>query len=481
MSFDSSPSSSSSSSARVEPGLPTTVSEANATSLRYRYEQSDAPSGIEKGIPIWIDSEFGADLMNVSLERQREIVAHRGDASANLVKNIQELNNASRSHYAKFIVDVGMHLRPVIIASDYEADFKGVGGTFKLFLADGSVEQVTPAPPRYQIQKSACHLVLGLSAILLPYLNCQDGYGWGTKAKALQVQIESIRLQMSTSWHNEPSGAVRAEQDVWKRVEHMLAATSHYISLISCSSSIGMEDFQAYTKKMLPMILESMSDAGRAQVEADMPVLLKWKKRLGADWSKVYVIIPTVWPVAGDNPRERMFSLLLPNPAMQIVKVQNQTLEADLFATLGRVIGDRAISSLVFGSETPEARDAQLSLSTPRDLVSSSCADALLNYIRTCDQSDIDCMLDNDSATATNSDHDIVDAINRYRKDDADAGSLRNELAHQLFYTSPMNIKQFADALLCHDVAAASSSTTPSHGPVLGGQSRCPMHFVAKK
>ena len=49
----------------------------------------------------------------------------------------RELNVHGRLLYKSFIERVGRNVYPVIIASDHEPEFSGVGTTFTLFLQDG--------------------------------------------------------------------------------------------------------------------------------------------------------------------------------------------------------------------------------------------------------------------------------------------------------------------------------------------------------
>ena len=53
-----------------------------------------------------------------------------------------------------------------------------------------------------------------------------------------------------------------------------------------------------------------------------MAALLKWKERLGAElWREVYVVIPTVWPVASQNPRLELFRNLLDEDQVSDIKM----------------------------------------------------------------------------------------------------------------------------------------------------------------
>ena len=51
----------------------------------------------------------------------------------------RELNQHGRAEYANFIHQVGRNIYPLIIASDHEPEFSGVGSTFTLYLEDGEL------------------------------------------------------------------------------------------------------------------------------------------------------------------------------------------------------------------------------------------------------------------------------------------------------------------------------------------------------
>ena len=122
-----------------------------------------------------------------------------------------------------------------------------------------------------------------------------------------------------------------------------------------------------------------MFNAARLQVHAAIPELLKWKQRLGEKWRDLYVLIPTVWPVAGRNPRQQIFEKIMDQERIKthIIMVEGAKDKDDALTTLGRIVADRTIAHLVFGTRTPAARSMLCALSTRRDIVSDACEVAL--------------------------------------------------------------------------------------------------------
>jgi len=300
-------------------------------------------------------------------------LAHKGSIDQISFKDVRELNKLTRTNYADLRKDLGLHIRPIIIASDYEYGFEGVGSTFTLYNEDGSTEKTVPPPPSYEMFKSLSHVTLGICSIISPYFKCPSAAGWENKLRNFGQKIDATINNFIASG---------LEEKVVKYVTEMLNISKEYIDNCIKNQSVDSDSFKLYSHKIIPHIHKSMANAARIQVEADIPQLLRWHDKLGEKWKDLYVVIPTVWPVSGDNPRERMLALILPNPETQIIKTMNQSSEQDLFDTLGRVVGDRAIAALVFGSASDLSRDSQLALSTPRDLVSSACCDAIVNYLR---------------------------------------------------------------------------------------------------
>lgn len=391
-------------------------------------------------MPTWGDRDLSAAILKMSYEQHKKVIANRGTPMENLVKDIKELNNVVRANYAKFHVEVGAHLRPCIIASDYEPMYQGVGGTFTLYNEDGTVEKISPSPDSYHIFKTLGHVTLGVNCIVLPFLDCPDAYGWQDKLTQLLKQIELVLRNMK--------GCAELGADVISFLNEMLGVTVEYIKSTLQANHVDIKAFQEYAAKVSPYIMKAIAQSSRIQMEADLPALLKWKRKLGDKWKDLYVIIPSVWPVSGDNPRERMLAFLLPNPSAQILKVQNQSGEAELLATLGRVMGDRSMIQLTLGSGTANRCDASLSYATPRDLLSSSSTDAMVNYLLKCQLDELDDILLNLSPEATL-------AIQKFR---AHKQIDPNHPAINTLYQHAMSAQAFGDALRTGQAGAAPSS-----------------------
>ena len=84
-------------------------------------------------------------ILNLGEEGLVDVVSHRKDENQEVKNVCRELNNEGRSVYSSFISNVGKNIYPLIVATDVEPNFSGVGSTFTLFLADGKILMISPS------------------------------------------------------------------------------------------------------------------------------------------------------------------------------------------------------------------------------------------------------------------------------------------------------------------------------------------------
>lgn len=82
-------------------------------------------------------AEEATEILSASIPDLVDVVAYREDANKHLQLCARQLNGFMRENYKGFIYNVGRNIYPLILASDYEPGFEGVGSTFTLFLRDG--------------------------------------------------------------------------------------------------------------------------------------------------------------------------------------------------------------------------------------------------------------------------------------------------------------------------------------------------------
>jgi guanine deaminase len=98
-----------------------------------------------KPVPAWGRPEELAPILaapHVDFARLLEVVSIRGDTVQAYYAALTDVHLTMRDAYAKMIHAVGRNIYPLIVASDYEPGFAGVGSTFTLFLADGTSKRI---------------------------------------------------------------------------------------------------------------------------------------------------------------------------------------------------------------------------------------------------------------------------------------------------------------------------------------------------
>ena len=83
------------------------------------------------------DMSMAAEVLSLQIPELVDVVAYRGDANRHLELCAREINSFMRVNYKDFIHNVGRNIYPLIIASDFEPGFEGVGSSFTLYLKDG--------------------------------------------------------------------------------------------------------------------------------------------------------------------------------------------------------------------------------------------------------------------------------------------------------------------------------------------------------
>ena len=112
---------------------------------------------------------------------------------------------------------------------------------------------------------------------------------------------------------------------------------------------------EAFGKKQAPFLAKNVAWAAQTQVGHWMDVLTDWKAQLGADWDKAYGASNTIYVARQNNV---LFSVLaqffgpeaINDRLLLIETVSFTTTPADMLESLTRIIADRSVGSLFFGS-----------------------------------------------------------------------------------------------------------------------------------
>ena len=198
---------------------------------------------------------------------------------------------------------------------------------------------------------------------MTPHLHNRTNIMWREKLFQLRSKIEVF------------ADAVKSSSKELLVKTQLMSLVDIYLNFIKTCLDSGtyvLEDFLEFTAKAFAIIRKNMADATMAQARAVLPAMLKWKKMLGPEeWSKLYVMIPTVWPVALNSPRLQMFSRIMDQDKVNshIITSEFPRNFEEARDTVGRVVGDRAVGRFVFGTADTKAKMKVLALSSRTDVV----------------------------------------------------------------------------------------------------------------
>jgi len=213
---------------------------------------------------------------------------------------------------------------------------------------------------------------LGLFTILGPSFQNPKAFSWHNKLTEYKSKVEYALSSFSNADLTSP---------MKQRGRKMLSITSDFVSQVLRQKSVTIEEYSSYTAKMLPFIKENLDDSAKMQIDAVMEAISKWKEELGPEsWRNLYVVIPTVWPVSKESPREQIFLRL-----MEPEEVDNHLIIGEGIKTideartlLGRIVVDRAVGRLVFTISNERNRALTQALSSQKDVVANSARKAIL-------------------------------------------------------------------------------------------------------
>ena len=195
---------------------------------------------------------------------------------------------------------------------------------------------MTPAlQSNYELYKSVSHTLLHVALLVSPFLSNPGSTAWHGPMKNYLAKVEAIIQALHSSTH-------------LKRELPMAVLSSVSGFLRSCLEKLKLneEEWDDLNRDNFWRIKECMMLATKEQADESVKALMKWKNKLGPDlWHNVYVVIPTVQPVARTNPRFEIFRNLLDEDRVEthIICSEYPRNEEEARTLLGRVVGDRAI------------------------------------------------------------------------------------------------------------------------------------------
>jgi len=230
---------------------------------------------------------------------------------------------------------------PVILAL-----FSGAGGKMILYRPGMAPTEAPQVPIVYQLLKSVGHSTMALAEVVGPYVDNADDKSWRGSMLAYRSRMQSALDGLDLT-PIEPS---------WRDNNRVILQNNlAFMDECIAKGVIPFATLEAFSKKQAPFLAKNVSWAAQTQVGHWMNVLAGWKTELGADWDKVYAASNTIYVARQNNV---LFSVLaqffgpdaINDRLMLIETVSFTTTPSEMLESLTRIIADRSVGSLFFGS-----------------------------------------------------------------------------------------------------------------------------------
>lgn len=250
------------------------------------------------------------------------------------------LNNAFRAAYADAKSRVLASSGPTLIVN---------GDNFAL-LRDGRRIEANVGAPIYDPVKTIAHLPLAIFVILTP----GDGAVADDRLKALLGLRELIPPAAASLDTLILSAATLARQ------RQIVAASLAFLGDVTDRRRFARSALLAFTHGMAPLVMENVTEAARAQLDATHAQVSAWRRDLSPEeWNRLHVLI-----VGPHMPRENMvveqyFLRLLhePREGRRVVYAESLWMEPQALDLLGTHLLDGSVGEAFFGDYLRMHRD----------------------------------------------------------------------------------------------------------------------------
>jgi len=224
--------------------------------------------------------------------------------------------------------------------------FSGSGGRLILYRPGMATIDAPPVPVVYQLLKSISHSTMALAEAAGPYLNNPDNTAWRGSMLAYRSRVQTAldglnATPMQAGWQDNNRTILQ----------------NNIVFIDDCLSKgvINFESLEAFGKKQAPFLAKNVTWAAQTQVAHWMTVLTEWKAMLGPDWDKTYAASNTIYVARQNNVIFSVLAQFFPPEAINdrlllIETVSFTTTPDDMLDSLTRIIADRSVGSLFFGS-----------------------------------------------------------------------------------------------------------------------------------
>lgn len=287
---------------------------------------------------------------------------YAGNRDQQAEQYVLDIDSTMRACYGPNIYNIGRNIFPILYA---ESTFDG--GRYTLVKDAHSSYTYQNVDAVYDQVKAICHIPLGIFSIVSAYFEYPANRQWQS---ALQDYRGKVQL-------------VRDNLDRLHLVGFMLAAcrgildgSLTYMQAITGNGTLSAETFATYARALTDHIAFCQEQAAKDQVAVMTRVLDSWKAMLGQDeWDKMYVVVSAIWTLSQESAHELIIKATMKQELREthvIVSEAVPTLD-DAKTLLGRIVGDRIMSELVFDPNGGVVGKENIySLSTRRDLLSQA-------------------------------------------------------------------------------------------------------------
>ncbi|MEO7158250.1 MAG: hypothetical protein ABI039_11840 [Vicinamibacterales bacterium] len=238
---------------------------------------------------------------------------------------------------------------PVILAL-----FSGGGGRMILYRPGQPPLDAPSVPVVYQVMKSLGHSTMAISEVVIPYIDQDNDKTWIAPMQGYLAEMKSARAGIDAV----------VMPEAWRPVSRsVLDNNIAYMEECLLRGVIRLDALQAYTKKQGPNLKSVVNWGASTQVKHWMSVMDDWAKMLGPDLAKAFGASNTIYVARQNNV---LFSVLaqyfgpdaINDRLMLIETVDFQTTPENMLTSLTRIISDRAVGEVFFGS--PRLMDYEL-------------------------------------------------------------------------------------------------------------------------
>jgi hypothetical protein len=250
------------------------------------------------------------------------------------------LNNAFRAMYADAKSRVLASSGPTLIVN---------GEKFALLRHGRRVEAKVGAPI-YDPLKTIAHIPLAIYVTLTP----ADGAVDDDRLKTLAGLRELIPPAEASLETLKLSAATLARQ------KQIVAASLAFLRSVEGSRKVAPSSLLTFTRNMAPLLIENVTDATRAQLDATHAQVSAWRRDLSQqEWNQLHVLIIGPHMPREDSVVTQYFLRLLhePREGRRVVYAESLWEEPKALDLLGTHLLDGAVGQAFFGDYMRMHRD----------------------------------------------------------------------------------------------------------------------------